>query len=524
VDNVKKFLENIAKAVVILAIALLASSASIQAYGLPPLLQYVLILSVSIVLYSLLVKMKFSSKIAMLGALTAYLSIFYVATRLVQGTILETLKAFIKGEKLSIFVEGVLKHITTPIELSYYTLTIIALWTAFITALLLLSASIVHYFSHSWFFLENLIPPLSKPLSKYLLGMREFSKFSSVLGVAMAVVIFSVDIVLSPEIPSLILLFTNVSFNISMIIFSVIQISLTGTLSEHSHFSLMAGAQIGLIVFLILLNVIFWKRGITKKFIPLKERLRIFSVIILSFSITYISLYLLTDMGTLTLFPYIILMVFFNSILAARIESEFQVLFIADKLNISMYRFLSSLVGLENLREISALAVPILYLTSNPVLPAILANIMGIISTYEKREREKAVNPVLYLPTILFMFFLFSALFLPKYGGEIYEVESFIPEIAIAGLDALYMVFGAAISIVLGVLHLLAFKYPLNPVAFIVSYLIESYNSILAMALATALKIACLKILKPKEYFSAMIIAILAYIALSVAYIAFSIQ
>ncbi|RLE71550.1 MAG: hypothetical protein DRJ37_04750, partial [Thermoprotei archaeon] len=69
-DNVKKFLENIAKAVVILAIALLASSASIQAYGLPPLLQYVLILSVSIVLYSLLVKMKFSSKIAMLGALT----------------------------------------------------------------------------------------------------------------------------------------------------------------------------------------------------------------------------------------------------------------------------------------------------------------------------------------------------------------------------------------------------------------------------------------------------------------------
>ena len=523
-DNVRNFLKNIAKAVVILAIALLASSTSIQTYGFPSSFQYILGLVISMVLYLLLIKMRFSSKIAMLGALTVYLSIFCAATQLVQGTILETLKSFIKGERLSIFIEGVLKHITTPTELSYYTLTVIALWTAFITALLLLSASIVHYFSRSWFFLENLIPPLSKPLSKYLPNIGGFNKFNSALGVIIAVVVFSVDIALSPEIPSLILLLTNVSFNISMIIFSVIQISLTGILSKDSHFSLMAGAQIGLIAFLILLNMVFWKKGITRKFVPLKERLRIFSVIALGFSIAYISLYLLTDIGTLTLFPYIVLLVFFNSILAARIESEFQVLFIADKLNTSTYRFLSSLVGLENLREISTLAAPILYLASNPVLPAILANIIGMISAYEKKEREKAVNPIAYLSTVLFMFFLFSALFLPKYGGEIYEVESFIPKVPVVDLDALHMAFGAATSIVFGVLHLLAFKYPINPVAFIVSYLIESYNSVLAMALATALKIAYLKILKPKEYFSAMIIAILVYMALNVAYAVFPIQ
>ena len=520
-SSIKSFLGNFAKIAAILAVALLAPAISIQAYGLPFPTQYALGIAVSIFLYLLLVKIKFDLKIAMLGALTAFLGSLYTTTLLIRGTVLETLKVFVKGEKLSIFIEGVLKHIVMPTEFSYYTLTIIALWTALIAALLILSTSIIHYFSASWFFLENLIPPLSKPLNKYLPSLERVNKISGLTGLVIAISIFSIDIVLNPEIPSLVFLFTNVSLNISTIIFGIVQLVLTRTISEDSHFSLMIGSQIGLVFFLILLNLIFWKRGIIKRFVPLKERLRIFSIIALGISVTYITLYLLIDVGTLTLLPYLLIAVLFNSILAARIESEFQVLFISSKLNTSTYRFLANLIGIEKLQGISALAPSILYLSVNPIIPAILVNIMSTASTYEKRVKQKGTNTMVYLPIILFMFLLFSSLFLPKYGGEIYEVESFIPETNTISLNTIQVALGAFISAILGVFHLLAFKYPLNPVAFIASQFINNYNSIGAIALATALKIACLKILKPKNYYSSLIIAIFTYLILNIVFTTF---
>jgi len=518
VINTRKFLKKVTEVFVILAVSLLAPSLSVQTYSLPPDKRYALGIVFSILLYLFLCRMNFNLRVVVLGALTLYLGFFYITPSLARQTVLETMKAFIRGEKLSVFVESYLRLAEIPVKTSYYTLVIVALWTSLIAAIFLISVSVISYFAHSWFLLENLTPPLFKPLSTYLTGTGKIGKRNVFAGIAIAACVFAIDRVLSPKIPSLVLLFTSVSLNTSIALFSVLQIILGRVMSENFRINLMAGSQMGLIAFLIVFNLVFWKKGIIKRFMPRKERIRVFSTFVLGISLMYITLYLLIDVATLTLFPFLLLLVFFNTILMARIEAEFQVLFIASELSFPTFCLMSSLLDIEGLKEFSALTMPALYLALSPLIPAILANIASTVSLYEKKT-EKKISLIAYLPAIILMFYLYFALFLSKYGNEIYEVESFLPEVRGLNSNLVCIIIGAFISFIFGLTHILFFKYPIHPVAFIVSPITASYTAIIAVVLVTAIKVVCLKILKGRDYSSALIVAIPSYVVLSAAYL-----
>ncbi|MCD6458015.1 MAG: hypothetical protein J7K82_04115 [Thermoproteales archaeon] len=501
---------NIRKGIVVLGILLIAISFSVQIFDQPSTTYYLLAIALSISIYALLRKLKFELYVIFLSISVAYTSFLVAHPRIIQQSVFETIKSFLRGEETSIFIRNQLVNLQIPTSLSINTFLIIVLWVVFLFSMILVSYSMISWLTKSWFFVENLTPPLLKPIIVYSKYFSEIKKLHVLIGAGLAAGLFMIDLLLATDFPALLLIYTDLTFNTSLAIFSIIHLYIIKSFTQVSEANFIFGGEIGLIIFILLLGLIFAKRGITRKVTPIKERLRLFSILVFGISLIYITLYLMLDTFAVNVFPFVIAAMLLNSVASSRIEAEFQILFICGQLSIVNYAiFLPMAVHAIN-GTIPGILYSVLIVAFTPIIPAVLVNIGNVAASYEKDTNRK-FNQFLSILLITFAIFLFFNLAFYRYSKDIYNVKTYIQYENEIKLDIFYICASAAAALSLGIIHILLYKLPLNPVAFTVAPFYASNADIIAIIVVSVVKMLLIKRLKAKIFAHIAILATIFY-------------